>query len=166
MSEQLVIEPGRFAREGRHLGGSLAPGALPRLTGLALGNGEVGFEVDGFVTAKGHSALRLKVSAIVGLECQRCLERMEQRVESRRDIVLVPGADEFAQPDDEAETEDVIPEPDRLDLRELIEDELLLAMPLAPHHPEGECSMPRLEDDGSDVSHQSPFAVLGRLRKD
>jgi len=133
---------------------------------LVHGNGEAAYDVDGFVTAKGHSALRLKVSAAVGLECQRCLERLEQLVESRRDIVLVPGADEFAEPDDEAETEDVIPEPDRLDLRELIEDELLLAMPLAPHHPEGECSVPPLQNDGSDASHQSPFAVLGRLRKD
>lgn len=166
MSEQLVIEPGRFAREGRHLGGSLALSALPRLAGLVKGNGEAVYEVDGFVTSKGHNALRLKVGATVGLECQRCLERLEQSVESRRDIVFVPGADEFAQPDDEAETEDVIPEPDRLDLKELIEDELLLAMPLAPHHPEGDCSMPRLQDDGSDASRESPFAVLGRLRKD
>ena len=132
MCGQLVIEPGRFAREGRQLRGTLAIDTLPRLAGSVLqGSGEVAYELDGFVTAKGHNALRLTVSVTVGLACQRCLERLDQLVESRRDIVLVAGADEFAPPEDEADSEDIIPEPAKLDVRELIEDELLLAMPLA-----------------------------------
>ena len=167
MSGQLVIEPGRFAREGRQLRGTLAIDTLPRLAGSVLqGSGEVAYELDGFVTAKGHNALRLTVTATVGLACQRCLERLDQPVESRRDIVMVAGADQFAPPEDEAESEDIIPEPARLDVRELIEDELLLAMPLAPHHEEGMCSVPGSQDDDTRRSTESPFAVLGKLKKD
>jgi len=163
MSEQLVIEPSRFAREGRRLGGKLSVEVLPRLAEAIRPGSEVAFEARGFVTVKGHSALHLDVSATVQLPCQRCLEPLEQRLESRRDIVLVPGADEFSPPDDEAETEDIIPEVARLDLRELVEDELLLALPLAPHHEDGACSAPI---GAVDEQMQSPFAVLSRLKKD
>jgi uncharacterized metal-binding protein YceD (DUF177 family) len=52
-------------------------------------------------------------------------------------------------------------------VRELVEDELLLAMPLAPHHDEGMCLAP-----ASGASHaaepgasESPFSVLQKLRK-
>jgi len=168
MFEQLVIEPARFAREGRQLKGTLELGALPRLSeAVEAGSEDVVYEVRGYVTTKGHAALHLSVGASVGLACQRCLERLEQRLESQRDIVLVPGADQFAQPDDEAELEDVIPEVARLDVRELVEDELLLAMPLAPHHDEGVCVAP-----ASGASHmtepstsESPFSVLRTLKK-
>lgn len=165
MSEQLVIEPARFARERLQLGGSLKISALMRLAEAAqAGSGEASFEVQGYITAKGYSGLHLTVSAVVGLSCQRCLERLEQRIESRRDIVFVPGADEFAQPDDEADSEDVLPEVPRVDVRELVEDELLLAMPLAPHHEQGRCAAPSTTEAGAMT--QSPFAVLGRLKKE
>jgi len=168
MSEQLVIDPARFAREGRRLRGILKVDALPRLAERVQdGSGEAAFDVEGYTTAKGHGGLHLAVSAVVALACQRCLEPLSQRIESRRDIVLVAGADEFSQSDDEAETEDVIPEVGRLDLRELVEDELLLSMPLAPHHDEGQCAAPASAsiEASAGSSGQSPFAVLSRLKK-
>jgi uncharacterized protein len=170
MSEQLVIEPARFAREGRQLQGTLALGSLPRLAGVVQAANEgVVYAVRGYVTLKGHAALHLRVSASVHLSCQRCLERLAQRLESERNIVLVPGADQFAQPDGEAEFEDVIPEVPRLDVRELVEDELLLAMPLAPHHEEGMCWAPALEASSFSAESgmaESPFSALRKLKKD
>jgi len=168
MSEQLVIEPGRFAREGRQLKGTLGLEALPRLAeAVEAGSEDVVYEVRGYLTAKGHAALHLSVRASVGLSCQRCLEPLEQRLESQRDIVLVPGADQFAQPDDEAELEDIIPEVARLDVRELVEDELLLALPLAPHHDEGLCTAPAsgASQAAERGTSESPFSVLQKLRK-
>jgi len=170
MFEQLVIEPARFAREGRQLKGTLALGSLPRLADVVqAANEDVVYEVRGYVTLKGHAALHLRVGALVGLSCQRCLERLEQRLDSERNIVLVPGADQFAQPDDEAELEDVIPEVLRLDVRELVEDELLLAMPLAPHHDEGMCLAPAPGTSSSAAESgkaESPFSVLRKLKMD
>lgn len=167
MFEQLVIEPARFARDGRQLRGALAVASLPRLAEQLDGSGgAVDYEVVGYVTAKGHPALHLTVAADVDLVCQRCLGRLNQRLESQRDIVLVPDADEFAQVNDEAESEDVIPEVARLDLRDLVEDELLLVMPLAPHHAEGACSPPQDRHAGEhDVQASSPFAMLSQLKK-
>ncbi|MCC7549307.1 MAG: DUF177 domain-containing protein [Burkholderiales bacterium] len=166
MSEQLVIEPARFAREGRKLAGRLAVDALPRLAeAVQPGSGEVSYEISGFITSKGHIGLRLSVSAAVGLVCNRCLEGLTQQLDSSREIVLVPGADEFAQPEDESDTEDIIPEVARLDIRELVEDELLLAMPLAAHH--DECAAPDVSgEDPLSAARLSPFAALSRLKKD
>jgi uncharacterized protein len=56
----------------------------------------------------------------------------------------------------------------QLFLMDLIEDELILALPIIPRHPEGEC--PRDESQGGEEGGQraaeNPFAVLRSLKKD
>ena len=62
------------------------------------------------------------------------------------------------------------PGEDPLDLRSLIEEELLLALPIVPaHHPE-ECQQPAGLDEpepGEDeVTRSNPFSVLAQLKRD
>jgi uncharacterized metal-binding protein YceD (DUF177 family) len=74
----------------------------------------------------------------------------------------VPGADEFAQRDDEAEAEDVIPDVPRLELVPLLEEELLLALPLALRHEGAACSE-AIAMQPAEAS--SPFAALAKLKQ-
>ncbi len=177
MSGQLVIEPAKFARSGGRRAGRLTLAELPRVAqqlvelGLSseLGSGRsqepgasVDYEVSGFVSARGYPGLHVTVAGTIVLQCQRCLEPLPVPLAAQRDIVLVPGADEFAQVDDEAEGEDTIPEVAKLDLTELLEDEVLLALPLAPRHEDRACEAAvEPVQDGVD----SPFAQLARLKK-
>src|SRR5512134_3399836 len=102
MSEQLVIEPARFARERGQRAGTLAPARLPRLAeSLGDAAGSVGYSVAGYMNERGFPTLHVEIDAALHLRCQRCLGSLAQQVRSQREIVLVPGADEFAQRDDE-----------------------------------------------------------------
>jgi uncharacterized protein len=123
----------------------------------------VRYLVSGYVNERGYNALHLELDGELSLRCQRCLGPLSQPVHSEREIVLVPGADEFAQREDEAESEDVIPEVARLELMPLLEEELLLALPLALRHEEGACGAV-LEAVAEPVA-ASPFAALARLKQ-
>jgi uncharacterized protein len=163
----LVIEPGKFARSRNRLAGAMQVASLPRVADLLFDSGgTVRYAVSGFVNARGYSALRVELDAELSLRCQRCLGRLLQPVHTERDIVLVPGADEFSQREDEAESEDVIPDVPRLDLAPLLEEEMLLALPLAVRHEEGECrSEPTSDAHSPDPGASSPFAALAKLKR-
>ena len=93
---------------------------------------------------------------------------MAVTLDVRRSIRFVHGADLAQQLDEEGE-EDVLDSSAALDLRELIEDELILALPLVPRH--DVCPQPLAQaDHGADAddigSQAHPFAVLASLRRD
>lgn len=126
--------------------------------------------------------LRLAIHGSAWLECQRCLAPYEQAfdVEANYRIVATEEeADEFPLDDDEVE---VIVGSRHFDLIDLIEEELLLSLPLVPKHdvcPEVHESLASGADgaDGvdsvDDVPEQeieqeraNPFAALGSLKKE
>ena len=121
--------------------------------------------------------LALQASAPVWLTCQRCLQPLTLSLTLDRRLRFVQGESQAEAMDAELE-DDVLALPRWLDLRELIEDELLLALPLVPRH--DTCPQPlpvavgqseeRGEDPGAepwpdDVPDQPhPFAVLQALK--
>jgi uncharacterized protein len=164
MFEQPVIEPAKFARSRGRLEGTLQVAALPRVADLAFdGAGAVRYVVSGYQNDRGYSALHVELDGELNLRCQRCLGPLLQPVHSEREIVLVPGADEFAQGGDEAQSEDLIPDVARLELAPLLEEELLLALPLATRHDEGACGTGL--EMAPEPAVASPFAALAKLKQ-
>ncbi|MBL8350043.1 MAG: DUF177 domain-containing protein [Burkholderiaceae bacterium] len=111
--------------------------------------------------------LTLAVQASVWLTCQRCLQPFRVPLAFERRLRFVRGEAEAEALDAESE-EDVLALSRWLDLRELVEDELLLALPLVPRHevcPEplpvsaGEAAP---GDDAPEPLH--PFAALQALK--
>jgi uncharacterized protein len=112
--------------------------------------------------------LHLKVDTVVSLECQRCLQPMRQPLTVDRLLRFVRDEVEAARLDEESE-HDVLVLPASLDLIELLEDELILALPLVPRHdicPQPlpmSVADPGAHDDADDEPH--PFAALASLRR-
>jgi uncharacterized protein len=108
--------------------------------------------------------LHITASTRVSLECQRCLKPVEVPLRIERDFLFVHGEDAAAQLDADSE-DDVLAISRALDLRELIEDELLLAMPIVPRHEV--CPEPLVvPDEGvSEDDEPNPFAVLAALKR-
>ena len=110
--------------------------------------------------------LHLQAQADVPQVCQRCLSPYPQPVEVDRWFRFV--ADEAtALAEDDASEEDVLVLEPRFNLHQLLEDELLLALPLVPMHdvcPEPvRMSAGDLDDAGADAStaeRPNPFAAL------
>ena len=110
--------------------------------------------------------LHLLADADVVLQCQRCLQPLDEAVHVDRHFRFVADEDTAAALDDEIEDE-VLVLPKSLNLRDLVEDEMLLALPLVPRH--GVCPevVPMQFGDVEIVEEKAnPFASLGLLRKD
>ena len=71
------------------------------------------------------------------MTCSKCLEPVQvpELVTDTR-FRLAATENQAAQEDREADTEEVIAADPHLDLSALVEDEALLALPMAPSHPE------------------------------
>jgi uncharacterized protein len=107
--------------------------------------------------------LELQADADVPLECQRCLQPMIEHLQVRRRLRFVRTEEQAARLDEESE-DDVLALPPRLDLRELLEDELILALPIVPRH--GLCPQPLPLAAAPDDEEPAPkpFAALAALR--
>jgi uncharacterized protein len=112
--------------------------------------------------------LHLKADAEVNLTCQRCLDHVFCPLQIDRHFLFVK--DETAALEwDEAIEEEVLEMTSSLDVRALVEDELLLALPLVPRHEM--CSHQSSTAAWLDAQQQeesstaNPFAVLAKLKK-
>jgi uncharacterized protein len=109
--------------------------------------------------------MQLEASASVSLSCQRCLQPVQESLQFARWFRFV--RDEAAAAELDADSEDEVLALERsLDLRELVEDELLLDLPLVPRHeicpaplPVAAAEEPPLEE------RPHPFAALAALKK-
>ncbi|MFO1218967.1 MAG: YceD family protein [Burkholderiaceae bacterium] len=110
--------------------------------------------------------LHLQADAPVWLACQRCLAPMRVDLSVDVPIRFVRGEAQAEALDAESEF-DVLALAPAIDLRQLVEDELLLALPLVPRHEA--CPMPmageRSGDANADASRgEHPFSVLAGLK--
>ena len=175
--DPLRLDVAAFADQGASLSGTWPLATLPR---LAAGEPAepaggpappVAWSVRGerrpVRGAEPEPWLHLQVSARLHLECQRCLKPVETALEVDRLLRFV--ADEAAAAELDADSEDDVLALSRaLDLRELAEDELLLALPLVPRHercPEPLALPGETPAEAAPAGRPSPFAVLARLKE-
>ena len=163
-----------FAEDGAVLRGQHPLGEYRRLIAETHGEGaasQVSWSARGELRNPLHLHpeiwLHLQAQATLPLTCQRCLGPVAQRVEVERSFRFVSGEEMAAAQDEESE-EDVLALGRSFDLIELVEDELLMALPLAPRHEA--CPQPVnmsvADQDFDDASAQreNPFALLGKLK--
>lgn len=108
--------------------------------------------------------MHLSAKADLSLLCQRCLQPSLTHVKVTRSFMFVPGEDAAAALDEDSE-DDVLALSPAFDLAGLVEDELLLALPLVPKHEQ--CPEPLLvpgSDADCDIETPHPFAVLAGLK--
>lgn len=109
--------------------------------------------------------LHIEAMAAVKLECQRCLAPVAVGVDVKRSFLFVHGEEAAAALDSDTE-DDVLAMTRALDVRELIEDELLLALPLVPRHEV--CPQPLMQGESplpAEEEAPHPFAALAALKR-
>ena len=167
-----------FAQAGGQLGMAEGVGPLERLNAeCAPGTGgleAVSWQVHGEMrtdsAGKPQPWIRVQAGAALSVVCQRCLGPVKVALEVDRWYRFV--ADETtAEAEDEDSEEDVLALEPKPDLWMLLEDELLMALPLVPMHdvcPEpvvmsvADEEVDRAEDE---APAKNPFAALARLKK-
>jgi uncharacterized protein len=161
-----------LAARGVEISGTVSPEDLPRLadSGMGIvGSGSAAFDFRR--DEEGRYIVAVSVEATVVMQCQRCLSDMEVPVSSASVMACVWNDDDAAAL---PATYDPLIVEDAADLSDIVEEEILLAIPVSPIH-QAECkSEPQqaalavevegLEKVENAGERESPFAVLERLK--
>jgi uncharacterized protein len=133
---------------------------LPRLSDLLAAEGGEAIARFKFAqVADGVIGCELALEAVVTLECQRCLEPFQQALSSTSKLAFVSSeGDASLVPED---YEAVPLDGDRIDLRALTEDELLLSLPIVAMHGGGTRCADTAGRAGTDT-HEEPQAETHR----
>jgi uncharacterized protein len=164
MSSRPVIDALDFARNAGALHGKIAISALERLQDYLIENsGELQYEVAGVLNSDGKPALRISAGGLIRLRCQRCLGELVHVLDLRTDLVLAQNEKELSSLDEDESIDCILAE-SSLDVLGLIEDEIILSLPISPRHDEGKCSLGRPLSSGT-VEQKPLFAALTALKK-
>ena len=158
------IDPWRLAAEGGQLDGALALAALPRLAAaLNRADGVVSVALVAGVDPRGVRFMKGTLRTGVELVCQRCLESLPWRLDVAVSLGLVHNEAEADRLPEEYEPL-LVPE-GFIRVADLVEDELLLALPQIPRHDDArECVANSYR--APDTAHDQPFATLASLLRD
>lgn len=168
MSEKFLpehIDPFRFAEQGLGLDGIVKLADMPRLSSLIVnkdGNVSVklnfGIDEQGVIFLKGH------LETTVVLQCQRCMEPLIHEIMSDFALGIINTLDEVNTLS--AVYEPAIATDGSLALRDLIEDEVILNLPIIPRHEPEQCQvqLPLSDSGWKDEKNESPFQVLASLK--
>ena len=156
-----LIDGFEFAAAGDSLRGAWPVRTFPRLCELLHDDaGSVEYELRGASDAHGRRSLELRASATLRLTCDRCLEAVDVGLRQEATLWLAGSQAEIDAQPLAAEGPDSIVASKDMAVRDLVEDELLLALPYAPRHEH--CAA---RGEAAAAGGQQPFAGLrGMLR--
>lgn len=169
----IFIDNLAFAKKNERLAGELLLVDCPRLndflhhfsltsTSNIVPSGSINYELLGETDATGRHFLHLSLSANLITICQRCLNEMPLKLALNFKYLIdeVGDFDLMAPEDDGGDDYDIQQVSPNMDVVALLEDEIIMAMPIAPSHDQF-C--------GDIVSHSgekpNPFAILKGLIK-
>lgn len=158
-----IIDPIQLADKGARLAGELPLKGLSRLAGMCADDaGSVRVDLEFERTpGDGLRVMHGVIAACIYLTCQRCMERLAFELKSKpRMLLLRPGEREEL-----LDAEDVLVVEQPLTLGTLIEDELLLELPMVPMHPADRCPSGHVTNQESrEAAPTGPFSVLEKLK--
>ena len=160
---QQTIEPLRLARNGKELAGRCVLRDMHRLCDLLHDTGgEVSYRLEfGRHEQEGFYCITGVVRANLHAVCQRCLDGMELSLDNDVALGIVRERSEAALLP--AGYEPLFAGEEPVSLLELLEDELLLAMPMSPMHDPDRCPATDILSGLKERADTGPFAKLREL---
>ena len=164
MFDRAVVDSVAFARESGKLRATVPVAAFARLQDALFDqSGAITYELAGHADPVGKPTLRLALAGELVLRCQRCLGPVNFRFDAVRNFVLVPAGQALSDPADEADDTEQLHADPKLDVIALIEDEIILGLPMVPGHEDGACAAPSPKAESR--RRESPFNALAALKR-
>lgn len=166
------VDTRRIFQQGAELSGKVALQRLPEFrNSLASAQATIAATLQFGMDDSGHRLIAGTVQADVEVTCQRCLSPVGIHMQDQINLAVV---------NDEAAAARLKPELDpwicpdiKLHLAAVVEEQLLLSLPMVCYHAEGEC--PRTldytvgasasDDESVDAAGENPFAILQQLKQ-
>jgi uncharacterized protein len=152
-----------FARNGRIISGEVQFSELPRLQDILKNpQGILSYTMQGGVDKSGTHFLDVSVVGQLQLRCQRCLNGLDYPLRLETRLLLRDQACLDALEDEEEEFDSILAD-EHLNVLDLLEEEILLSLPIAPKHEFGACQA--TDGENAHREEKNPFAVLAKLKR-
>jgi len=162
------IEPRKMAEKGLQITGKIPLAELQRLSAvLTSSEGEASIELNFSLDEQGFSFIKGQMQTEVWLLCQRCLEPYLQAIST--EFILSPVTNDKEAGILPSPYEPLLVENSVVELATIVEEEILLSLPLIAKHEPENCSIAITHkvDDNEQVfisEKVSPFTVLANLK--
>lgn len=160
----------QLAERGARLTGTLPLKGMPRLAQICDdGSGNVFVDLT-FERGEGEEVLLMHGTLHVRLRvtCQRCLEGMDLELEASPWLILLRSGERQDMLEEEP---DILVADKPVSLNALVEDELLLALPMVPMHEFNRCPARAhvageagFDPNNTEEGRKNPFSVLSKLK--
>ena len=161
--DDFLIRPERISAKPQVWKGAFSPADLERLEESVAGpEGELRYRITASLDTGRRKVVSCIIEGFVFLTCQTSLEAFRHDVAIDDRLVLVDTEAELPGIAEESDAEDYLVADEPLDIRDLVEDAVLLALPMVPRKP-GLGEAPGGIDSGA--RRPSPFAALASLKR-
>lgn len=160
------LDAWRMVVARRRFDGQVSLAELTRLQGLVADtDGECSYSLEfGRDEVLRVSYVELTIDTALPLTCQRSMQRFLLPVKVTQRLGLIRDEDEESSLPEEYEAL-LVPEDGQLKPLDLVEDELVLAVPVVPLSPDGEAVDKDWAPSEEETKKANPFAALAALKK-
>ncbi|MGZ5051891.1 MAG: YceD family protein [Methylobacter sp.] len=164
------IDPLHLAEKRGELKGQIPVSSLDRLKDI-LSNDAGAVTVELYFGREGRLAkIEGRIEAVLELECQNCLQALQWSVKSDVKLGIVTSIDQADRLPEDFEPL-LIEEEGKVLLKDVVEDELLLALPTFPKH-QYDCLSSKPGNNKADLptsdeqqsAAENPFSILAKLK--
>ncbi len=164
MSARIVIDTLDFVRNTRTHHAKIKIDEFVRLQDyLSDSQGKLEYKVSGTLDKNGKPIIQVTIKGTINLHCQRCLDGLAHVLDIQTAILLIENESELSRLDGTESVDGILAASDT-DVLALIEDEIILSLPISPRHREDECSASELTNSYA-IGKKHPFATLATLKK-
>lgn len=164
----IIINNLQFAKQKQALSGALDAMAFDRISETLVATDQQGaslnpvvrYQLSGWMDVQHRPFLKLEIDAHLSMICQRCLSAMPVHLNLSFTYMVTSQTEEEMLVNEEMDDAiDLLAENERMDVGLLIEDELLMALPIAPVHADACAHLAMSSGD-----KVNPFAALEKLK--
>lgn len=161
--DDFLIHLDRLSDKPQRFAGTFSPGELDRLAdSLANGQGELRYRIDASLDPQRRQVVSCIIEGFVFLTCQNSLEVFRHDLALRDRLILVENESQLPGLEEESDEEDYLVVEGPLDIRDVVEDAVLLALPMVPRKP----GLEEAKGAGGEAQQgPSPFAALASLKR-
>jgi uncharacterized protein len=163
MAEQQTIHPERLTEKALVFEGVVRPGDLEGLEEeIATPEGELRYRVAARLDERQRRTVSCIINGFVFLECQSTFEPYRHEIAIDDRLVLVASEEALPSIEEESDSEDFVVAASPIDVRDLVEEAVILALPMVPKKPG---LTPEPEPVEAPGEKPSPFAALAGLKR-
>ena len=159
-----LIQPRKLANKNGELNYQWDVEDFSRLDGLLFSNnGTIQVKLNGHFDDRNRCLLETRISANVQLECQTSFEPIDYEIDTKITYCTVVSEDQIADLDDEYEA--LLVEEGLVDIKQVIEDELILSLPIIANKAVEDTAVPMTYGEviEEQEAEKNPFHVLEGL---